>query len=182
MALNNYCGYCVNCGRLPTIPDRYLCKWSRRSCFFFLCESEREERRRLICGNKTSLEGGGLAGTGDLCLRLWEASDLSVTLVELNYKHSAGRTCSSDATLSLRGSRNFKCREDRRLCLGDWGCCGFILSCVSVLCWCGKSRFKDGFRTWRWRSFVSVGSLKSLNIGFSANERPVCDSFQLQSS
>lgn len=35
-------------------PNWYLWKWSRRSCFC-LGESEREERRRLICRNKTSL-------------------------------------------------------------------------------------------------------------------------------
>lgn len=29
--------------------------------------------------NETSVGSGGLAGMGDPCLRLWEASDLSVT-------------------------------------------------------------------------------------------------------
>lgn len=30
-------------------------------------------------GNETSVGSGGLAGMGDPCLRLWEASDLSFT-------------------------------------------------------------------------------------------------------
>lgn len=58
-------------------------------------------------------EAAGLAGTGDLCLRLWEASDPSVALVELNYK------------------RVFLLMP-HRLCLGDGGRLGFILGSFSV--------------------------------------------------
>lgn len=85
-------------------------------------------------GNETSVGSGGLAGMGDPCLRLWAASDLSVTPVELNYKRTGRRACPSDAAPSSQGGGNFKCTENRRLCLCDRGCYSFILSYCSVPC------------------------------------------------
>lgn len=57
-------------------------------------------KKPLNCWNEISEESvgnQGLARAGDLCLHLWEASDPSVRLVELNYKHAAERALSSDA-------------------------------------------------------------------------------------
>lgn len=58
----------------------------------------------MCCSSKISEESvgsKGLARTGDLCLHPWEASDQSVRVVELNYKHTARRTLSSDAAQVL---------------------------------------------------------------------------------